>query len=264
MGSLPSVSGEEAAAYAWEPSEQLPLTEECHHYQDKGSVPWDIQKYYAQRYSIFSLYDDGVHMTDDAWFGVTPEPVANQVAADIFKGDETKDTIVDVFAGAGGNTIAFALASRWKRIISVERDAATLACAQNNASIYGVEPGVITWVHGDSFEYLDALLNRPETLHPDLRIETGSTIVFASPPWGGPGYRTDEIFDLNGMQPYNLGKLHNAYGKMDHALFLPRTSDIRQIAGLAPEGSKIEVVQYCMEGASKALVAYIPGKETGV
>lgn len=25
------------------------------------------------------MYDDGVYMTDDAWFGVTPEPIAMQV-----------------------------------------------------------------------------------------------------------------------------------------------------------------------------------------
>jgi hypothetical protein len=36
-------------------------------------------RYFSQRYSIFSLYDDGVCMTDDAWFGVTPEPVAKYV-----------------------------------------------------------------------------------------------------------------------------------------------------------------------------------------
>lgn len=33
-------------------------------------------RYFAQRYSIFSLYDEGVLLTEDAWFGVTPEPVA--------------------------------------------------------------------------------------------------------------------------------------------------------------------------------------------
>lgn len=35
-----------------------------------------FNRYFSQRYSIFSYYDEGVHMTDDAWFGVTPEPVA--------------------------------------------------------------------------------------------------------------------------------------------------------------------------------------------
>jgi hypothetical protein len=38
-----------------------------------------ITSYWAQRYRIFSKYDDGVWLTDDAWFGVTPEPVAKFV-----------------------------------------------------------------------------------------------------------------------------------------------------------------------------------------
>ena len=36
----------------------------------------NFSRYFAQRYSIFSKYDEGIWMTDDAWFGVTPEPVA--------------------------------------------------------------------------------------------------------------------------------------------------------------------------------------------
>lgn len=35
-----------------------------------------INRYYHQRRSIFSRYDDGIWMTEDAWYGVTPEPVA--------------------------------------------------------------------------------------------------------------------------------------------------------------------------------------------
>lgn len=66
--------------------------EECHHYTRLVQVPWDIRKlikpdlqlcpsltrfsYYHQRFSIFSRYDDGILMTDGAWYGVTPEPVA--------------------------------------------------------------------------------------------------------------------------------------------------------------------------------------------
>jgi trimethylguanosine synthase len=89
-------------------------------------------------------------------------------------------------------------------------------------------------------------------------IDRSKTVIFASPPWGGPGYSTDKIFNLATMQPYSLKQIHNLCRLMDSALFLPRTSDLRQIAKLAPGGEKIEVVQYCMEGASKALVAYIP------
>ncbi|WEW58044.1 putative diacylglycerol O-acyltransferase tgs1 [Emydomyces testavorans] len=52
---------------------------EVKHYSNRGEVPWDIQNYWAQRYNIFSKYDDGIWLTDEAWFGVTPEPVAKYV-----------------------------------------------------------------------------------------------------------------------------------------------------------------------------------------
>ncbi|KJZ80597.1 hypothetical protein HIM_00447 [Hirsutella minnesotensis 3608] len=261
MGRQISPPAEEAVTYFMEPSETLPLTDECKHYQAKHEVPWDIQKYFAQRYSIFSLYESGVQLTDDAWFGVTPEPVARRIAQQMAGIDKKKRVLIDAFAGAGGNTIAFALTQRWDRIIAIERDSATLACAQNNAEVYGVDSSVVTWVHGDSFQYFDALLKRPETLHPDLRSDIPTTVVFASPPWGGPGYRTDKIFDLTKMQPYSILQLWRAYAFMDHALFLPRTSDLRQISKLAPKGKSVKGVQYCMWGASKGMVAYVPARQ---
>ncbi|KXX74265.1 Trimethylguanosine synthase [Madurella mycetomatis] len=241
---------------------QLPLTDECHHYDDISEVPWDLQKYWHQRHSIFNFYDYDVRLTDDAWFGVTPEPVATKIAKDIRSHasfSPPKDTIVDLFAGAGGNSIAFALSEKWSRVIAIEKDAATLACAQHNAVVYGVAEAII-WVHGDSLEYL-AQLKNPKTkqkLDPMLQADVASTVLFASPPWGGVSYRGHDVFDLSTMEPYNLETLHKACRPMEHALYLPRTSDLRQIARLAPAGEKIEVVQYCMEGASKAMVAYIP------
>ncbi|PBP24635.1 RNA cap guanine-N2 methyltransferase [Diplocarpon rosae] len=225
------------------------LTDECHHYTARNQIEYDIQKYWEQRYSIWSLYDDGIYMTDDAWFGVTPEPVANQVAKDFAaRVPASRTVLIDMFAGAGGNVIAFALSQRWCRIIAIEKNPAVLACAYHNAQIYGVADQ-ITWVNDDSFAYLAC---NPSSHDPS------TTAVFASPPWGGPGYRDDEIFNLSRMQPYSLGQIHDVVRTMDAALYLPRQSDVRQVARLAPEGKKIEVVQYCMMGASKAMVAYIP------
>jgi trimethylguanosine synthase len=76
-------------------AEVFPLLDDCLHYTRKQDVLWDIQKlvcvihiislwliisrYYDQRYSIWSRYDEGIYMTDDSWFGVTPEPVAKSV-----------------------------------------------------------------------------------------------------------------------------------------------------------------------------------------
>ncbi|KAI0175887.1 RNA cap guanine-N2 methyltransferase-domain-containing protein [Hypoxylon sp. FL1284] len=244
---------------------KLPLTSQCHHWTRLGEVPWNVQKYWKQRYTIFPYYDEGIYMTPDAWFGVTPEPVANQIAHELSSIISTsKTTVIDLFAGVGANAISLALATaedgstpRWEKVIAIELDAPTLACAQHNAFLHGVADNII-WVLGDSFKYLDALLNSPEKLEDDVRVNVESTALFASPPWGGPGYSTDDIFDLNTMEPYNLDKLHSSYRSMDHALYLPRTSDLRQVAKLVPDGTKIDVVQYCVEGASKAMVVYMP------
>ncbi|KAI1265998.1 RNA cap guanine-N2 methyltransferase [Xylariaceae sp. FL1019] len=248
----------------------LPLTDDCHHWTRLGEVPWDLQKYWQQRYTIFpyydgSDYDGGIYMTEDAWYGVTPEPVAIRIAQDLHTLiSSNKRIIIDAFAGVGANSISLAMeyeedncTPRWDKVIAIELDAATLACAQHNAALYGVAEQ-ITWVLGDSFKFLDLLTNDPQQLEDVLQVDIAKTTIFASPPWGGPGYRTDDIFDLSTMEPYNLTKLHEAYKLMDHALYLPRTSDLRQIAKVIPDGIKIDVVQYCVEGASKAMVAYIP------
>ena len=160
----------------------------------------------------------------------------------------SKTVLIDLFAGAGGNTIAFALSDRWSSVIAIEKDPSVIACAQHNATIYGVSDK-ITWINEDCFSYLTA---------DSSSIDKTSTVIFASPPWGGPGYTSDKIFDLSTMIPYSVKYIYDSCRGMDLALYLPRTSDLRQLARLAPEGKTIEVVQYCMEGASKALVAYIP------
>ncbi len=53
--------------------------EGVHYYESAEDVPWEISKYWHQRHNIFSKYDDGIWMTHDAWFGVTPAPVAKYV-----------------------------------------------------------------------------------------------------------------------------------------------------------------------------------------
>lgn len=71
----------------------------------------------------------------------------------------------------------------------------------------------------------------------------------------GPGYRLDSVFDLSKMQPYNLNDLLDLFLSLtdDAILYLPRTSDLRQLAARAQGGEdeKMTVMHYCMEGASK-------------
>ncbi|KAI5300826.1 hypothetical protein KEM55_004668 [Ascosphaera atra] len=232
------------------------------HYASRDECPPDIQKYWAQRHTLFSQYSSGVLLTDAAWYGVTPEPIATRIALDIATATPpSKKILIDAFAGVGGNTIAFAKSNRWLRVYAIEKDAATLACAKRNAEVYGVA-GKITWFLGDCFELLRGEL-----------AELGSwSVVFGSPPWGGPTYTDSPVFDLGTMEPYSLGVLHGEFGRFasHYALYLPRTSDLNQLAEVARvnegvqggeelvvrEEDKVAVEHYCIQGASKALVFY--------
>ena len=87
---------------------------------------------------------------------------------------EDKAILIDAFAGAGGNTVAFAKSGRWKRVYAIEKDPQVLACAKHNAEVYGVHDQ-ISWYGGDCFEIIKNEL-----------AELGQYgVVFASPPWGG-------------------------------------------------------------------------------
>lgn len=64
------------------------------------------------------------------------------------------------------------------------------------------------------------------------------------------------MFNLSTMQPYNLQKLHDAYAKFtqDFILYLPRTSNLNQLAKYVQGDQRLEVCHYCMKGASKVSV----------
>src|SRR6266498_4633200 len=95
------------------------------------------------------------------------EHVADSVPKD-------KCILIDAFAGAGGNAIAFARSGKWRRVYAIEKDPNILECAKHNAEIYGVQDR-ITWFEGDCFEIIKTQLK-------DLGEYC---VIFASPPWGG-------------------------------------------------------------------------------
>jgi len=225
--------------------EELP--EKVHHYENAAEVPHEISKYWYQRHSIWSKYDEGIWMTDDAWFGVTPEPVATKIAEHMVQNmPPEKNVLIDCFAGAGGNAIAFALTGRFKWIFAIESDPDVIKCAKHNAEIYGVKDK-IRFRKEDCFK---AILS--------YKGMANDAIIFASPPWGGPGYRDDEVFNLSTMQPYSIDQIFTSFSRIvpNIVLFLPRTSNLNQVADYAKEGEEVQVVHYCMKGASKALCAY--------
>ncbi|KAF2266202.1 S-adenosyl-L-methionine-dependent methyltransferase [Lojkania enalia] len=213
-----------------------------HQWSDPEEFPAHLKKYWYQRHRIWGKYDEGIWMTEDGWFGVTPEPIANKIAVHVGESAPAEKTIIiDAFAGVGGNAIAFARSGRWEQVFAIEKDEATIKCGKHNAEIYGVGDKIF-WVRGDCFNII-----------PRRYSGNKNTVIFASPPWGGTAYSDDKVFDLSQMQPYNLAKLYHDFWKYtEHLiLYLPRSSDLNQIARYAPEDKKIEVAHYCITGASK-------------
>ena len=106
-------------------------------------------KYWAQRYRLFSRFDEGVQMDAEGWFSVAPERISEHVARRCWarlqslrqskqgpKGGQGGLLIYDAFCGCGGSAIQFALAGF--RVLATDIDPIKLACARHNAALYGV------------------------------------------------------------------------------------------------------------------------------
>ena len=90
---------------------------------------------------------------------------------------------MDGFAGVGGNVIQFA---RYCKVLAVDIDTNKLEILENNAKIYGVN-AQIQLVNQDFLKICER----------NQQVD----VVFASPPWGGPGYLNRREFDINWITP---------------------------------------------------------------
>ncbi|NXH40723.1 TGS1 synthase, partial [Dicaeum eximium] len=201
----------------------------------------ELVKYWAQRYRLFSRFDEGIKLDREGWFSVTPEKIAEHIAVRVSQSFNC-DIIVDAFCGVGGNAIQFALTS--KRVIAIDIDPEKLRLARHNAEVYGVA------------EHIDFLCGDFLALAAGLRAD----VVFLSPPWGGPDYATAEIFDIQTMicpdgYPFHIFRLSKKITN-NIVYFLPRNADINQVASLAGPGGKVEIEQNFLNNKLKTITAY--------
>ncbi|KAI5776658.1 RNA cap guanine-N2 methyltransferase-domain-containing protein [Geopyxis carbonaria] len=218
-------------------------------YSESNPPPDHIWGYWKQRNRLFERYNQGVWMTDDSWFEMTPEAIASCIAQKFLENTEVSaaKTIVDAFCGVGGNSIQFALLPECKKVYAIDTNADAIACAKHNARIYNVQHK-IEFIHGDFFQLCKGILQTQS-------IDG----VFLSPPWGGPSYREDEVFNLETMQPYPASKIIRAARTLSEnlALYIPRTSDLNQLGQhVVTDEPMIEVVHYALNNRSKAITAY--------
>ncbi|XP_041359333.1 trimethylguanosine synthase-like isoform X2 [Gigantopelta aegis] len=166
-----------------------------------------MRKYWAQRYRLFSRFDEGIELDRESWFSVTPEKIAEHVSERC-----QCDVIVDAFCGAGGNTIQFAF--QCERVIAIDIDPEKIALAKHNAAVYGVD---------DRIEFIVADYLQ---VAPSLKAD----VVFLSPPWGGPEYLDAEVFDLETMIELGSTKIFEETRKITDniAFFVPRNANMDQ------------------------------------
>ncbi|KAK5918814.1 hypothetical protein CgunFtcFv8_022762 [Champsocephalus gunnari] len=248
-----------------------------------------LAKYWAQRYRLFSRFDEGIRLDREGWFSVTPERIAEHIALRVEHSFPDSQLIIDAFCGVGGNAIQFALAgkrgaivfeqvAKWSDILlnaflwdsvlqmvvmvllgrlephtllAIDIDPVRLDLARHNAVVYNVADR-IDFVQGDFLELAPHLLG---------------DVVFLSPPWGGPDYLTAEnlsmylrtllVLCVDGVamgttKIFRLAKLISD----NIVYFLPRNADMDQIASLAGAGGKVEVEQNILNNKLKTLTAY--------
>ncbi|XP_041847541.1 trimethylguanosine synthase [Melanotaenia boesemani] len=200
----------------------------------------ELAKYWAQRYRLFSRFDEGVRLDREGWFSVTPERIAQHIALRVENSFPDSQLVIDAFCGVGGNAIQFALTG--KRVLAVDIDSVKLDMARHNAAVYGVTHR-IDFVQGDFLQ---------------LASHLRGDVVFLSPPWGGPDYLTADVFDIRTMMKPDGFKIFCLAKKISDNIvfFLPRNADTDQIVSLAGPGGKVEVEQNFLNNKLKTVTAY--------
>jgi predicted RNA methylase len=184
--------------------------------------PLCVRRYWARRHDFWPCFSAGIVTDVEGLFSVTPWDAACAIAARLgaaFPGDSP--IIVDVCCGVGGNTTAFAKCIAAAQVIGVDTSQARIRCAAANARVLGPLANV-QFVHDDAIRFLAGLRN-------------SARFVFASPPWGGPGYALraleDVPFDLGALAAAACGACVGGVGRL--ALLLPKDfppSEARRLA----------------------------------
>ena len=197
-----------------------------------------LEKYWKKRHLLWQRYDEGILMDEESWYSVTPESIARSIAERC-----RCDLIVDGFCGGGGNTIQFALTC--ERVIAIDIDPEKIRQARNNARVYGVEER-IEFIVGDFFK---VVTNLP-----------AANVVFLSPPWGGPKYRREKIYDIQAMIPMDGIKIFNAAKQITEniAYYVPRNVNADQMTSLAGSEGKVNLQKNLLSNHKKpqAITAY--------
>jgi trimethylguanosine synthase len=115
--------------------------------------------------------------------------------------------------------------------------------AKHNATIYGVADR-IEFIIGDFFQLAERLK---------------ADCLFLSPPWGGPEYMKDDIYDVEkSLRPAAASELMRVGKQITNniAMYLPRNANCEQLALLTGPKGAVEIEQNFLDRKLVALTAY--------
>lgn len=178
-------------------------------------------------------------------------------------------------AGCGGNVIQMALV--FPEVLGIEISARRCGMAAQNAAVYGVQART-------NFLCCDFFAAAPRLM---------ADAIFVSPPWGGPMYGLCDTFDVldsmidgqrsirelldvcmeavertwasaRGVRQSLAAEADRpASGRGVVSLFLPRNTDLLQLASIVPEGALWNVERNFVNGKLKGITLYCFGSEGG-
>jgi trimethylguanosine synthase len=252
-------------------------------------------KYWSQRRRLFTRFDKGIQLDKESWFSVTPEAIANHIAAHLV-GSRKNVIVLDPFCGCGGNTIAFARRTEVDLVVGVDIDLSKLKKAASNAAIYEVPPEKIVLVNANGSKIMSCYKNKILTINNQDNVNKNGTsmqvagfriggmdllpknvhCIFLSPPWGGVGYgemgkrnytlRCIKVQSANDEKEYDNGEeiLQYAADCLGRngpiAYFLPKNTNgtfLGKSVLKVGYGGPVVMEQNVLNGKLKTITAYI-------
>jgi len=125
------------------------------------------------------LYDKLSYDVEGLW-SITHPDEASLISINLVKILDiyslSNNTILDMTAGCGGNTISFF--NYFKNVIAVENNKDRFDILKNNLECYNNTNYKL--INGDSLQYIDNTID----------------VFFIDPPWGGPNYKKQNNIEL--------------------------------------------------------------------
>lgn len=168
--------------------------------------------------------------------------------------DEESFSIIEGCCGYGGNTVQFAKVFR--HVTALDTNAERIAMARHNAEVYGISDRV-DWVTEDAVAWM-------QRRAVSLGCRTRASWYFASPPWGGEGYKDASVFSVYGNRfGCDVAAMAVTASRMARniGLYLPPNQSVGELVKLANELPNcalilIDEVSVGLRKNIKYLVAY--------